>query len=222
MEHTLKAVDEELQALSADALEMGKLAVEQVRLAIKAFAARDAALGLQVARADERLDELEGRIERQAIRFIALRQPMADDLRRPITAMKTAHNLERCGDLAKNIGKRIGQMDDAPAAGQVEAIAQLGGLVADRLEAVMAAYARGDAAAAHEVWSKDEDIDLLHEQLYREILTCMTKGPDTVGVCAHLLFIAKNLERIGDHATNIAEMVHYQITGQDLAGRPKL
>jgi phosphate transport system protein len=222
MEHTLRAVDEELATLGREVIEMGDLAVAQVRDAVQAFSDRDADLAVRVRAADDRLDVLEASIERAAIRFIALWQPMADDLRRPITAMKTAMNLERCGDLAKNIAKRIPQMTEAPAQAQVDAICALGRLVADRLEAVMGAYARGDAAAAHEVWARDEEVDALHERVFGEVLASMTEGDATVSVSAHLMFIAKNLERIGDHATNIAEMVHYQITGQDLSGRPKL
>jgi phosphate transport system protein len=221
MDHTLKAVDEELAALAKDVTDLGALAVAQIRAALDAFRARDAELGRQIAAKDVDLDRLDAGVERRAIRFIALRQPMADDLRRPITAMKTAMNLERCGDLAKNLGKRIGQMTEAAGAAQVDAIVALGQLVADRLEAVMAAYAANDAQGAHDVWARDDEIDQLHEQVFAEILTCMSEGA-SVGVCTHLLFIAKNLERIGDHATNIAEMVYYQITGQDLADRPKL
>jgi phosphate transport system protein len=221
MEHTLKAVDEELAALAAEVGEMGALAVSQVRAALQAFRTHDANLGARTAEKDKELDALDAVIERQAIRFIALRQPVADDLRAPITALKTAMNLERCGDLAKNIAKRVGQMTEAPARAQADGVAQLGDLVADRLAAVMGAYARGDAQAAHEVWARDEEIDALHEKVFDEILATMTAGPGAVGVCTHLLFMAKNLERIGDHATNIAEMVYYQITGQDLSGRPK-
>jgi phosphate transport system protein len=146
---------------------------------------------------------------------------MADDLRKPITAMKTAMNLERCGDLAKNIAKRVGKMAEPPAQAQADSIGDLGRLVAERLEAVMAAHAASDAAAAHQVWARDEEVDALYERVFAEVLACMTRDAGQVGVCTHLMFIAKNLERIGDHATNIAEMVHYAITGHDLSGRPK-
>lgn len=222
MEHTLKATDEELAALTGDVAALGALAVGQVRAALDAFSRFDRALGREVAARDAELDALDAAVERGAIRFIALRQPMADDLRRPITAIKTAMNLERCGDLAKNLARRVVQMTEAPAASQAEAIVSLGTLVADRLEAVMSAYAAGDAQSAHEVWASDAQIDALHEGVFGEVLAGMTDAAASVGVGAHLLFIAKNLERIGDHATNIAEMVHYEITGKDLANRPKL
>ena len=143
-------------------------------------------------------------------------------LRRPITAMKTAMNLERCGDLAKNIAKRVGQMGDAADKAQAGGVVSLGALVADRLEAVMHAYSASDAQGAFNVWAKDEEVDRKHEALFADILAGMSTGPEAIAVGAHLMFMAKNLERIGDHATNIAEMVYYEITGQDLTGRPKL
>jgi phosphate transport system protein len=147
---------------------------------------------------------------------------MADDLRRPIAAMKTAMQLERCGDLAKNIAKRVGRMEGRPQAAQAKALGELGALVAQRLAAVVGAFKTSDATVAYEVWAKDTDVDEKHEDVLRGIVECMATDPTSVSVCTHLLFIAKNLERIGDHATNIAELVHYQITGEDLADRPKL
>jgi phosphate transport system protein len=222
MEHTFKAIDDDLNALGGGLAEMGDLAVQQVRAAVDAFVRHDTAAAILIAAADEKLDELDVDIERRAVRFIALRQPMADDLRRPIAAMKTAMQLERCGDLAKNIAKRVGRMEGQPAADQAKALGELGAMVAGRLAAVVAAFKVSDAAAAHEVWAKDTDIDEKHEEVLRGIVNCMASDPASVGVCTHLLFIAKNLERIGDHATNIAELVHYQITGEDLADRPKL
>jgi phosphate transport system protein len=221
-EHTLKSVDEDLGALRRDVAELGHLAVDQVRAALEAFRTGDAALGAQVAAQDADLDERDAAIERAAIRFIALKQPVADDLRRPITAMKAAMNLERCGDLAKNIAKRVGQMGDAADKAQAGAVISLGSLVADRLEAVMRAYSASDAQGAYNVWAKDEEVDRQHEALFADILAGMGAGPETIAVGAHLMFMAKNLERVGDHATNIAEMVYYEITGQDLTGRPKL
>jgi phosphate transport system protein len=155
------------------------------------------------------------------VRFIALRQPVADDLRRPIAAMKIAMQLERCGDLAKNIGKRVGRMDTAGGKPQVDAIVELGQLVGDRLAAVINAYRQGDAQGAYTVWLKDTEIDERHDTVLQGIVSGMINEPGTVGDGTHLLFIAKNLERIGDHATNIAELVHYQITGQDLSDKPR-
>jgi phosphate transport system protein len=136
--------------------------------------------------------------------------------------MKIAMQLERCGDLAKNIGKRVVRMDAGTSGDLAEPIADLGRMAADRLAAVVNAFRGGDAQAAYKVWLKDTEIDERHEQVLSEIIKVMGAGDRTPGDWAHLLFIAKNLERIGDHATNIAELVHYQITGRDLGERPKL
>ncbi|PZQ60997.1 MAG: phosphate transport system regulatory protein PhoU [Phenylobacterium zucineum] len=201
---------------------MGDLAVAQVRASIDVFLAHDLATAAKVVRGDDALDLQDAEIEKRAVRFIALRQPVADDLRRTIAAMKIAMQLERCGDLAKNIGKRVGRMASAAPAGQAAPIGELGRLVTERLGAVVEAYRSDDSQGAYAVWLKDTDIDERHEASLREIVAGMVADPATVGDGAHLLFIAKNLERIGDHATNIAELVHYQITGQELDNRPKL
>ncbi|WP_293898607.1 phosphate signaling complex protein PhoU [Phenylobacterium sp.] len=222
MSHTLKAVDTDLDGLSHAVAAMGDLAVAQVRASVDVFTRHDLADAIKVVRGDDALDLQDAEIERNAVRFIALRQPMADDLRRPIAAMKIAMQLERCGDLAKNIGKRVGRMEAAASEVQVQPIAELGRMVADRLAAVVNAFRQEDAQGAYTVWLKDTEIDERHDGVLREIVAGMIGDPGSVGDGAHLLFIAKNLERIGDHATNIAELVHYQITGQDLSDRPKL
>ena len=221
MEHTFKAVDEELNALHAEVEAMGELAVAQLRAAVAAFVKHDAAEAGRIAAADAELDRMDAEIERRAVRFIALHQPMADDLRAPITAMKTAMNLERCGDLAKNMAKRTRELAAPPPAAQANALAELGGLVAARLAEVMAAYASGDAAAATRVWEKDAEVDALHERVFRDVLESMAGHPSAIEASTHLLFITKNLERIGDHATNIAELVCYQATGVELGERAK-
>jgi phosphate transport system protein len=221
-DHTLSAIDADLGGLSHAVAAMGDLAVAQVRAAVDVFGRRDLVGAAKVVRADDALDIQDMEIERTAVRFIALRQPVADDLRRPIAAMKIAMNLERCGDLAKNIGKRVGRMETASSPEQVEPIVELGRLVSERLSAVVNAFRQDDAQGAYTVWLKDTEIDERHDGVLQNIVTGMINEPGTVGDGTHLLFIAKNLERIGDHATNIAELVHYQITGQDLADRPKL
>jgi phosphate transport system protein len=221
-EHTVRAIDADLGALAHDVAAMGDLAVAQVKAALDVFLRHDLHGAAKVVRGDDALDIQDAEIEKNAIRFIALRQPMADDLRRPIAAMKMAMQLERCGDLAKNIAKRVGRMEAAAAKDQAEPIAELGRMAGERLAAVVNAFRQGDAQAAYSVWLSDTEIDERHDVVLNQILAGMSgKGPSP-GDFAHLLFIAKNLERIGDHATNIAELVHYQITGQDLADRPKL
>jgi phosphate transport system protein len=156
--------------------------------------------------------------------MIALRQPMANDLRRTMSAMKIAMNLERCGDLAKNIGKRTLILAESEPAGPVtRSIERMGRLVASRLKEVIDAYTASEIDRAISVWTRDTEVDEHYESLFRELLTYMMGDPRTITAGAHLLFVAKNLERIGDHATNIAEIVHFEITGQAIASeRPKL
>jgi phosphate transport system protein len=163
-------------------------------------------------------------VEQKAIRLIALRQPMANDLRKTMAAMKIASNLERCGDLAKNIAKRtlvLSEIEPMPTLNR--SIERMGRLVETRLKEVLDAYISNDAERAMEVWRRDEEVDAHYNSLFRELLTYMMGDPRTITACAHLLFVAKNLERIGDHATNIAEIVHYEITGEQVspADRPR-
>lgn len=222
MEHTVRAVGVDLDGITKDVAAMGDLAVSQVRAAVDVFRRHDLLTAAKVVRADDALDLQDAEIEKRAIRFIALRQPMADDLRRPIAAMKTAMQLERCGDLAKNIAKRVGRMTGPTSEESVTSVVELGELVSDRLAAVIDAFRRGDSEAAHAVWLKDTEIDERHDAVLARIVAEMMAVPGSVSDGAHLLFIAKNLERIGDHATNIAELVYYQITGGELEDRPKL
>jgi phosphate transport system regulatory protein PhoU len=221
MDHTFKATGEDLAALGAEVSAMGDLAAAQLRAALDAFVRQDARAAAVVAAGDARLDEMEAAIERRTVRLIALRQPLADDLRRPITAMKLAAQLERCGDLAKNLAKRVAKLDARPSAEQLADVRRMGGLVADRLETSLAAYRRQDPATAVEVWARDAEVDILHDELFQSVAAAMTGDPGKVAVGAQLLFIAKNLERIGDHATNIAELAYYEITGERLGERLK-
>ena len=224
VEHTLRAYDEELEALTAELSRMGGLAEVEVNDAIRAIARRDVAIAQGVIGRDARLDEIEADIERRAIRLIALRQPVADDLRRTVAALKISMNLERCGDLAKNIAKRalvIAESD--PLTPLTRSIERMGELVAARLKDVLDAFAARDLDRAKAVWQRDQEVDEHYDSIFRELLTYMMGDPRTISSCAHLLFVAKNLERIGDHATNIAEIIHYEITGEQLTDqRPKL
>jgi phosphate transport system protein len=222
MSHTFRAIDEELNGLHADVAAMGELAVTQLVTAVDAFLRDDAEAAARIAAQDVRLDEMDAEIERRAVRFIALRQPMADDLRAAIAAMKTAMNLERCGDLAKNIAKRTPQLKTRPEPSLAQGVGELGALVARRLDEVITAYRAFDAEAAKSVWERDTDIDELHEKVFHQILQTMSGDPSSIEASTHLLFITKNLERIGDHATNIAELICYQATGGELLDRPKV
>ncbi len=223
-EHTVKSFEDELNHLTAEVARMGGLAEAQVSDAIDAIVRRDVPLAQSVIDRDVRLDALDAEIEKKVIRLIALRQPMAHDLRRTVAAMKISSNLERCGDLAKNIAKRALITADAePMIALTRSIERMGRLVAARLKDVLDAYTTGDLDRAVAVWQRDQEVDEHYNSLFRELLTYMMGDPRTIGPCTHLLFAAKNLERIGDHATNIAEIVHFEITGGDLISseRPK-
>ncbi|MET0272159.1 MAG: phosphate signaling complex protein PhoU, partial [Phenylobacterium sp.] len=202
---------------------MGGLAEAQVADALEAVVKRDQTLAAAVITRDARLDGLAADIERKAIRLIALRQPMANDLRRTVAAMKIAANLERCGDLAKNIAKRTLVIKDAgPMSELTRPLDRMGRLVLARLKEVLDAYTSADLTRARAVWSRDDEVDQHYNSLFRELLTYMMGDPRTIEACAHLLFVAKNLERIGDHATNIAEIINYEITGDEMpSARPK-
>jgi phosphate transport system protein len=222
-EHIVRSYEEELNSLAAECVRMGGLTEAQVADAVSAVVKRNQDLAAQVVTRDDKLDEAERNIERKTIRLIALRQPVADDLRRAVAAMKVANNLERCGDLAKNIAKRtLVLVESDPLTPLTRSIERMGKLVLSRLSSVLDAYSRSDLERALAVWSQDDEVDEHYNSLFRELLTYMMGDPRTITACAHMLFVAKNLERIGDHATNIAEIVHYEITGAEMiGGRPK-
>lgn len=223
-EHTVKSYGEELNHLTAEVTRMGGLAEAQVADAIECISRRDAQLAQAVVGRDERLDTLQTEIERKAFRLIALRQPMAVDLRHAVAALKISMSLERCGDLAKNIGKRALILNEAePMSALTRSIERMGRLVQSRLKDVLDAYTASDVQRAVSVWSSDEEVDEHYNSIFRELLTYMMGDPRTINACTHLLFAAKNLERIGDHATNIAEIIHFELTGEEIISqRPKL
>lgn len=223
-EHTVKAYEEELSSLTDGIVAMGELALSQTNNAITAITSQDLALAKAIVERDAKLDLMEAKTEQFAVRVIALRHPMADDLRHALAAMKIAGNLERCGDLAKNIAKRalvLGCHEHKDLARG--SIARMGRLVVVRLQQVLRAFQDKDIEAATAVWTGDAEIDQQYDSLFRELLTYMMGDTRMITLCAHLLFVAKNLERIGDHATNIAEVIHYELTGDPMPGtdRPK-
>ena len=223
-EHTVKSYGEELAHLTAEVTRMGGLAEAQVADSIEAIARRDGPLAQAVVGGDERLDALQTDIERKAFRLIALRQPMAMDLRHAVAALKISMSLERCGDMAKNIAKRALILTEAdPMTALTRSIERMGRLVQSRLKDVLDAYTTSDLQRAIGVWTRDEEVDEHYNSIFRELLTYMMADPRTINACAHLLFVAKNLERIGAHATNIAEIIHFELTGEELVSqRPKL
>ena len=214
----------ELRQLTAEVIRMGGLAEAQVVDAVDAVVRRDVPLAQALIIRDLRLDTMQSEVERRALALIDRHHPGEADLRRAISTLKLAMNLERCGDLARNIAKRSLVLSAGePLLPLTGAIERLGRLVASRLREVLDAYSAGDVEPALDVWRRDGEVDEHYESLFRELLSMMSTYPNSVAAGAHLLFVAKNLERIGDHATNIAEILHFQMTGEELVGeRPKI
>jgi phosphate transport system protein len=221
--HSVASFDEDLKVLGTMVADMGARAGRALAEATRALVERNVPLAQQVIASDRGLDMLQHDIEEKAVTTLARRQPMAVDLREVVSTMRIAGDLERVGDLAKNVAKRVIAIGDQPAPDNpASGLGMLSERVGRQLEAVLKAYAARDDAAALAVWRADGDIDTLFTSLFRELLTCMMEDPRSIGFCTHLLFCAKNLERVGDHATNIAETAHYVITGEALvAERPK-
>jgi len=221
-EHTVKAFTDQLENLASSVAQMGGLAEAQLADAIDAIARRDTRLAEATVGGDKRIDELQQQVEDQALKLLALRQPMAVDLRETLAAIKSASELERIGDLAKNIAKRAIVLNREPPIRLTQSLARMGGQALSQLKLVLDSYSDRDAEAAEAVWRQDGEIDEMYNSLFRELLTYMMEDPRTIGLCTHLLFIAKNIERTGDHATNIAEVVYHMVSGGHLTtDRPK-
>src|SRR3954467_15876277 len=221
-EHIVKSFSEQLELLANGVAQMGGLAEAQFANAIEAVAQRDTKLAETAIGSDERVDRIQQNVEEQALKLLALRQPMAIDLRTTLAALKIANELERIGDLAKNIGKRALVLNREPPIKLAQSLACMGRQALAQLKAVLDAYSSRNAEAAKAVWRQDEEIDELYNSLFRELLIYMMEDPRTIGLCTHLLFIAKNIERAGDHATNIAEVVYHMVRAGHLANnRPK-
>jgi phosphate transport system protein len=220
--HTVKAYDQEINQLRATVSEMGGLAEAQIDAAVDALLKRDGEAALKVVERDQAIDQLEAEAEKNAIQLIALRAPMADDLRDIIAALKISSILERTGDYAKNIAKRTTVLAQAEPIEPMVILPQMARLAMQMVKEVLDAYVGRDAAKALQVRERDREVDDLYNALFRELLTYMMENPRTITPATHLLFIAKNLERIGDHATNIAEIVYYSATGKMMdPARPK-
>ncbi len=221
-EHTVKAFSEELDQLANELARMGGLAENAVRDSITAIIRRDTRLAQEVIERDAAIDAAHRELERGAIRVMALRHPFADDLRQVITAWRISGDLERIGDLARNIARRSLIINQAAPIPLTRGVERMGKIAAGHLKQVLDAWSNRDVRAAIGVWFQDEDIDTHFNSLFRELLTYMMEDPRTISAGAHLLFVAKNIERIGDHCTNIAEMVHFLVTGEEIASeRPK-
>jgi phosphate transport system protein len=221
-DHTVRAFSDQLESLSSGVAQMGGLAEAQLADAVEAIARRDTKLAEGAIAGDPRIDELQQQIEAQALKLLALRQPMAVDLRDTLAAIKIAGELERIGDLAKNIAKRALVLNREPPIRLTQSLARMGRASLNQLKLVLDSYSDRDAKGAEAVWRNDGEIDEIYNSLFRELLTYMMEDPRTISLCTHLLFVAKNIERTGDHATNIAETVYHMVTGGHLAmERPK-
>jgi len=221
-DHIVKSFDEQLQGLTAAVAQMGGLAEAQLASAIDAIARRDSHAAESAVAGDARIDALQQEIEERALKLLALRQPMAVDLRETLAAIKIAGELERIGDLAKNIAKRALVLNREPPIRLTQSLARMGKAAQNQLKQVLDSFSARDPEEAEAVWRRDGEIDEIYNSLFRELLTYMMEDPRTIGLCTHLLFIAKNIERSGDHCTNIAEVVYHMVkAGHLTAARPK-
>ena len=221
-EHIVKSFEQERVRLGDLIARMGGLVENQVSLATAAVVDRDAGAAARTVELDPQVDALEHEVERFAIRLLALRQPVASDLRRIVAALKITAGLERIGDYAVNVAKRSMVLSQFQLSFSLAGIGSMARMVQRNLKTVIDAASENDPVKAMEVWRSDQVIDDFYTSTFRELITYMMEDPRNITPCTHLLFIAKNLERIGDHATNIAETVHYAATGEVLPDeRPK-
>jgi len=219
--HTVKAFDEDLGQLRALISEMGGRAEAAITGSLEALVNRDLESAALIVEGDRKIDELEAEIERRVVRLIALRAPMADDLREVLAALKIAGVVERMGDYAKNIAKRAPLLQDARGMEAMSVLPEMGKVATEMVRNVLDAFVLRDADAAVAVSARDRAVDDFYNSLFRTLLTHMMENPQNITASTHLLFIAKNIERIGDHATNVAEMVYFAATGRQMAERAK-
>ncbi len=222
-DHTAKAFDVDLQELNKLVAQMGGLTEKAIADSVDALVRLDTSLAARVISVDHSIDALQREIEEKAILTIARRQPMAIDLREIVSALRVSNDLERIGDLAKNIAKRVSELNgEFRPQKLIRGVEHMAGLVLGQLKQVLDSYAGRDLAKALEVWRRDKEVDAMCTSLFRELLTYMMEDPRNITFCIHLMFSAKNIERMGDHATNIAETVHYMIEGRPITDeRPK-
>jgi phosphate transport system protein len=219
-EHTLKAFDEDLDRLRALISQMGGLAEHAIGEAMRCLVQRDVEGAQRVVADDKKLDVLEIETERRAVQLIALRAPMASDLRDVVAALKISGVVERIGDYAKNIAKRVPQLENVGKIEPLSLLPEMARIATGMVHDVLDAFLERDAQAAVQVCERDDAVDDFYDSIFRTLLTHMMENPQSIGPSAHLLFVAKNLERVGDHATNIAEMVYYAGTGEHMTDRP--
>jgi phosphate transport system protein len=219
--HTIKAFDEDLDRLRALISQMGGLAEHAIRESMRCLVQRDLAGAEKIVANDKKLDALEIETEKRAVRLIALRAPMAGDLRDVVAAMKISSVVERIGDYAKNIAKRVPLLENVHNIEPISLMPEMARIATEMVHDVLNAFVERDAEAAVRVVERDRAVDDFYNSIFRTLLTFMMENPSNIGQSTHLLFIAKNVERVGDHATNIAEMVYFAATGEHLADRPR-
>ena len=219
--HTIKAFDEDLDRLRALISQMGGLAEHAIRESMRCLVQRDLEGAQKVVDNDKKLDALELETERHAVQFIALRAPMAGDLRDVVAALKISSVVERIGDYGKNIAKRVPLLENVGNIEPLSLLPEMARIATEMVHDVLNAFVERDAEAAVRVVERDRAVDDFYNSIFRTLLTFMMENPGNISQSTHLLFIAKNVERVGDHATNIAEMVYYAATGQHLADRPR-
>lgn len=220
-EHTVKVFDDEIGKLRGLISQMGGLAEQAITDAMTALQRSDMDLAQQVRMADRRIDTIEQEVETLAVQIIAIRAPMANDLREVIAALKIAALVERIGDYAKNIAKRVPMIESDTRIEPISVIPAMAKMAAEMVHDVLDAFAARDAEAAVEICERDNALDDFYDSIFRMLVTYMVENPATIGQVAHLLFVAKNLERIGDHATNVAEMVYFAATGTQMTERER-
>ncbi len=217
--HTVKAFDEDITRLRGLIAEMGGIAEVGLTEGIEALIKGSQELADQVVARDKKLDALEAEVDKLAVRIIALRAPMADDLREVIAALKIAGVIERIGDYAKNIAKRANQIENRKRFEPLTLIPAMAELAGEMVHDVLTAYAARDPELAREIIERDEKVDAFYNSIFRNLVSHMMENPASISSAAQLLFVARNIERIGDHATNVAEMVYYAATGDYLTDR---
>ncbi len=212
-EHTVKAFDEDITRLRGLIAELGGLAELAIQQSLEAMVTGDEELAREVVERDKKMDALEAEVDAMAVRMLALRAPMADDLREIIAALKIAGVVERIGDYAKNIAKRTGRIEGRSHFEPLTLLPAMGEVAAEMVHDVLTAYAARDPIVAREVIERDAKVDAFYDSIFRNVVSFMVENPATISTAAQLLFVARNIERIGDHATNVAEMVHFAAVG---------
>ena len=213
-EHTVKAFDADITRLRGIIAEMGGLAELSLAEALDALSRGDEALARRVVERDPQIDALEADVDRLTVRVIALRAPMADDLREIVAALKIAGVVERIGDYSKNIAKRVDRLEGRSGFEALTLLSSMGEIAGEMVHDVLTAYAARDPLLALEVIARDDKVDAFYDSIFRNLVSHMVENPKTISTAAQMLFVARNIERIGDHATNIAEMVHFSATGE--------